>query len=802
MPDVHVPSRDTIELLAPAGDRDALAAAVRGGADAVYLGLQEFNARRGAENFTLESLQEVCDFAHLRGVSVYLTVNVALLPDETDRALSMVDRAWAAGVDAVIVQDLGLMRLVSRLLPDVRIHASTQVGTHNLETARALEELGCARVTLARELTLGEIRLLCAEAATEVEVFVHGALCVCYSGQCLLASMVGGRSANRGQCSQPCRMPYDVIDARGEPVRASGPYLLSPADLALASRLPELLDAGVTALKIEGRMKSPEYVALVTGVYRRAIDRALCDPDDFEVTDGEWSVLEEAFSRGFTDAYLDGLADDRLMSTQRPSDRGVLIGRVRRSGSGLVVRLDRALEVGDRVEFWTGRGRTNVRVDELEVEGRQVGTAPAGADVVLPIPGGVAAGDRVFRVESASLMEAARRVYVGQRDERETDVRFEVDVVTGEPLRIRAISGGATASAEGSVVEEARTKRITTEEIVEHVDRLGGTRYRAAGWDVRLSPDAGLGYSELHRARREALERLDEHLLAGYRSRSRRDPVARAPQPLDVRRRTTLVAVVLSEAHAREARGAGADEVLLAVDPEEEPRELAEGVLPLLPRIARRGEVSWQMAWLHECGGGVGDDIGIVRRAGRDGIGVQVDIGANLTNPFALAAVSEFGADRAWLSPELTVEQILTVASRAVLPVGVVVAGRHTLMVTEHCVLSSMGDCSHRCAECDRHLRPWYLQDRKGYRFPIRVDSAGRTRLWNALPLDATGALPPLVQGGVSSVRIDLTDPLTGDVGNRVGTVRGRLDAAIAGRSTEERPSEDATSGHFFRGVT
>ena len=326
------------ELLAPAGGPDALRAAVANGADAVYLGVENLNARRGAENFSLDGLAEACRFAHLRGVGVYLTANVVVLPAEMDEALEMVDSAWAVGVDAVIVQDLGLLRAVREGLPHVRIHASTQINAHNTDTLRALGSLGVSRVTLARETSIGEIEALVTvgrSAGVEVESFVHGALCVCYSGQCLLSSLIGGRSANRGLCAQPCRLPYELIDESGKTLETAGAHLLSPKDLAGITMLPQLVNAGVTALKIEGRMKSAEYVALVTGVYRAAVDRASHEADGFEVRDGEVAVLKEAFSRGFTEAYLLGERGNDMMSYARPNNRGVLVGRVAK------VRVDR-----------------------------------------------------------------------------------------------------------------------------------------------------------------------------------------------------------------------------------------------------------------------------------------------------------------------------------------------------------------------------------------------------------------------------------------------------------------------------
>lgn len=278
------------ELLAPAGSPDALVAAVNNGADAVYLGLGELNARRGAANFDLETLAAGCRFAHLRGVRIYLTTNIVILPEEMSEALRLIDAAWSVGVDAVIVQDLGLLGALRSTLPDVRVHASTQIDAHDPGTVRVLAEMGVARVTLAREVSISEIARIVESSQVEVESFVHGALCFSYSGQCLMSSAIGGRSANRGLCAQPCRLQYALVAEDGAEVATPGRHLLSPKDAAGIAHLPALIRAGVSALKIEGRMKAPEYVAVVVAVYRAALDRAAKDPESFAVTEAEWSL--------------------------------------------------------------------------------------------------------------------------------------------------------------------------------------------------------------------------------------------------------------------------------------------------------------------------------------------------------------------------------------------------------------------------------------------------------------------------------------------------------------------------------
>ncbi|MBQ9001729.1 MAG: U32 family peptidase, partial [Eggerthellaceae bacterium] len=315
------------ELLAPAGNLECLHAAVCAGADAVYLGLDEFNARRNADNFTIAEFGSACEYAHLRGVSIYVILNVEVLPSELGRAVEFARRAWEAGADAFIVQDAGLAAELNRVLPQAELHVSTQMNIHNAAGIEAAARMGAKRVTLARELTVAEIADLASLASDfgmEIECFAHGALCICYSGQCLMSSMIGGRSANRGLCAQACRLPYELHrDDRTGALPAEGEHLLSPRDLCTIDLIGQLQDAGVASLKIEGRMKSADYVHEVVSVYREALDSHAGHPNP------KWRQrLAEAFSRGFTTAYLEGQRGNDSMSYGRPNNRGVFVGRI------------------------------------------------------------------------------------------------------------------------------------------------------------------------------------------------------------------------------------------------------------------------------------------------------------------------------------------------------------------------------------------------------------------------------------------------------------------------------------------
>jgi len=796
----HVP-----ELLAPAGGPQSLRAAVNNGADAVYLGVDSLNARRGATNFSLEELPDVCRYAHLHGVRVYLTANVLVLAEEMITAVEMVSRAWEAGIDAVIVQDLGLLRLLRRELPHVRVHASTQLNTHNSATVEELESLGAARVTLARETSLTEIAAFSALPGIEVESFVHGALCVSYSGQCLMSSMIGGRSGNRGLCAQPCRMPYELTDGRREVVETPGLYLLSPRDLVGIGQLPALIASGVTALKIEGRMKSPEYVALVTSVYRAALDRALENADDFSITEAERSILDEAFSRGFSPAYLLEERGNSMMSYGRPNNRGVAIGRVSwLEGEWATISLDGALDAGDTIEFWTNRGRFAQKVGPMRHEDATIMAAPAGSSVSIHAEKRLSNGDRVFRVVNASLEQAARRTFSKESIEGTIDLEFSVTLVRNRPLRVEVNDGTHFGAAEGPVIEVARTKAITADEVTEHVGRLGGTPYRAASWDLELDIGAGAGYSMLHRVRRDAIAEYEASVLAPYADRAYKSIEVSTPRGRGLENAAPEIVVATSDISiAKACLDTNVSRVQIPVWLLSEfGGKVPDRIVPVIPRIAHDEEAERFLRAVSGCQRVVVGNLGLVRKLAEEGIEVEADWSLNAINPWTVEALADLGASSVWLSPELSGRQIAEIARHAPIPVGTAIWGRQELMITEHCVLMAQGPCKRNCDTCKRREGRHTLRDQKGYEFPVVTDPTGRTHIYNSVPLDLTRALDEVVATGVARVRIDLHVDSLRFAQRIVSDMSDVLRTAAAGRPVPDAAMvEITTSGHFFRGV-
>lgn len=820
------PCPKNVELLAPAGNMECLHAAVKAGADAVYLGAGHFNARRGADNFSLENLAEACDYAHLRGVKIYLTLNTVVLPSELPDALELARQAYRCGVDAFIVQDIGISIELSRIMPDVEVHVSTQMNVHDEDGLRAAAALGATRVTLARELSLAEIaRLheLAEELGVELESFAHGALCICYSGQCFMSSLVGGRSANRGRCAQACRLPYELHNrALRKTLDAPGEHLLSPKDLCTANLIPELLHAGVASLKIEGRMKSPEYVQAVVGVYRAVIDRVevaidrdgidsvvASDAPELRASEEEMNVLSEAFSRGFTTAYLKGKRGNEIMSYGRPNNRGVFVGRVAKVREGLVfIDPETELHVGDLIEFWTNRGHFVHTIGEFK-------TDRAGR-VFFPVERAVGKGDRVFRVRNA---EAA---FVDDNKLPSVAVCARAELRIGQPalLTFTVASGDASVTVEGPEVEAARTKAITEEEVREHIDRMGTTPFYLSSLEIDLDEGVGMGFSMLHKLRARAAEELQETILAHYHARKLERTPSRAFAPVVRKGWCKVAALATNPACARAAKRAGADliyvpaanyrrgEAVIAgqLSDTAEQAGYPKQCIPVLPTVSqmfdeekRNGFDTWKRVKADKPV--MVENLGQLLHATEMGAAPEVGPHIPVTNKLDLQAMADLGAQRVWLSPELSLVQIEELGDMAPMPLGLTIMGQTELMVTEHCLLMSQGPCNQKCTECARRKSPHYLKDRKGYEMPVITDCTGRSHLYNAVQMDVAHLMPEIIGAGVSTVLVDTTLMNVKETTEKVArAVRARDIAQKDGNKVAK--AEGATSGHLFRGVS
>ena len=825
-----------VELLAPAGSREALVAAVENGANAIYLAGNAFGARAYASNFDREALREAIHFAHLRKVAIHVTVNTIVADEEMGPLRDYLRFLYEAGADAVLVQDLGVARVAHETVPDLPLHASTQMSVSSLEGVRALAELGFTRVVLARELSLKEIRHICAYAPVEIETFMHGALCVCYSGQCLMSSMIGGRSGNRGRCAQPCRLPYTLVDEKGQDVLGdkAGSYLLSPRDLSTIDVIPDLIEAGVSSLKIEGRMKRSEYVATVVRTYREAIDTYYAGKG-YAVTQEERDDLAQIFNRDFTTAYLEGRPGKAMMSDRRPNNRGLLIGRVTAydwDARIVTVKLSGRLGLGDQVDFWVKvGGRVTATISALtDAKGRAVEEGQAGDTVSFAIPSAVRDHDRVFKVYDARLMERAKETYASGAPVRRIPVAIAVRAAIGEPLTVTLCDAeGHRGEGRTDFIGESARKRPLSEEIIrKQVSRLGTSVYEMKSLHCDIAGEVMVPMSEINEARRKAVEALDALRLKEIEACEHRpepkftDRIAR-PTP---KKAHFLVAVdTLGKAEA--ALAAGADGILFGgesyehrvIAPEEYERawqmarEAGTRIDFNTPRIVHDGQQKHVERLLDAFAAFPPDAVhvhniamlALVRRL--TDFAIHADYSLISYNKQTLAFLKDYGASGATLSPELTAKEIRQLAKESPLPLTCIVHGRLELMVSNYCVTGSfLGGCGEGpCTQpCTRgHFA---LKDRKDALFPLAMDQFCHMHVLNSKVLSMMPHAMKFRAAGIETMQIEAKAMGEKEIAAIVKAYRKAMafpeEPAEAQLSwIHEQEGKDITRGHYFRGV-
>ena len=825
-----------VELLAPAGSKEALIAAIESGADAVYLAGSIFGARAYANNFDEDGLREAIRFAHLRGVLINVTVNTIIGDEELPALCDYLRFLYEAGADAILVQDLGVAKLAREIVPDLPLHASTQMTVHSLEGVLALEQLGFTRVVLSRELSIKEIRHICQQAKAEIEVFMHGALCVCYSGQCLMSSMIGGRSGNRGRCAQPCRLPYSLVDANGKDVLGdkAGSYLLSPRDLNTIDVIPDLIDAGVTSLKIEGRMKRPEYVATVVGTYRQAID-TYYQGQGYAVTGEERDNLAQIFNRDFTTAYLTNRPGKEMMSDRRPNNRGLLIGRV--AGYDwderiVTVKLSGRLALGDQVDFWVKvGGRVTATIQNLtDTNGNPLAVGVCGDVVRFAIPSAVRDHDRVFKVYDRQLMEAAKEKYNAGAPVRRIPITAVVTAAVDQPLTIcLSDKAGHTAAAATSFIGETARKRPLTEETIrKQLDRLGTSVYQLDELTVTIEGEVMVPMSEINEARRQAVVQLDELRLAEFQYTPKVPYQANQASAGPAPRPAKLMVAVDTLAKMKGAIEAGADGILfggesyhhgaIRLDDYRAAWDMARqtGVrLDFnLPRIIKENHQKAVEDLLTACAKdfppaavhvhNIGA-LALVRRL--TSLPIHADYSLIAYNQQTLQFLRDQGVVEATLSPELNMKQIQPLAKNSPLPLTCIVHGRLELMVSEYCVTGSFlggndaGPCSQPCLK-----GKYALKDRKEALFPLAMDQFCHMHVLNSKILSMLPHAMKFKAMGVGTLRVEGKAMNEGEIRHivkayhRAMTMPATLDE-IQENWTREQEGSEITRGHYFRGV-
>lgn len=786
--------KNEVELLSPVGDFECLKAAVQNGANSVYFGGNLFNARASASNFDYDGLEKAINYCALRNVKTHLTLNTLIKDSEFEDAVLLAKKAYELGIDALIVQDVGLAQFLMKLFPDLPIHASTQMTIHNLEGVQELEKLGYSRAVLSRELSIQEIEYICANSNIEIETFIHGALCISYSGQCFFSSMVGGRSGNRGRCAQPCRLPYELIEK--EKIIDKG-YLLSPRDLCALDFIPSLIEAGVKCFKIEGRLKSPEYVATVTRIYRKYID-LYESGKEYKVDEKDVTELKQIFNRGgFSSGHLSTKANHDLIYKEKPNNMGLYVGNVagyNKLKGHVKLLLNENLAIGDNINF--EKENTKYTISELMLNNSNVPNAKVGNKVVIGrMKGNIHIGDKIYKLSSKTQMDNAHNSYMSEHVK--LPVKCNITIKKGEPVVMEAAIYGlsdklykniSTKIISNLVPEKAINAPITKERIISQIKKTGDTSFEFEEINISMDNDIFIpSIKELNEIRRMALLKLENIIIAKVKrisqfSEDDLDGIYTKYQNSSLNKMKVVeeprknIAIYLNVIHPEfdysklSKKYISSVYIPLRFFMRKEYAEALETITSnfktyiYMPAIIK---VNYKNVIKH----GLEDFIdkfnisGFVVSSLGDFVLLEKYkkkyefIGNFSLNSFNVNTINIYhnlGIKRVTLSPELNLHDIENIVSieNGHMPLELIVYGNMPIMKMNYCLLGVSNKCYPTCKMRCSTENKYYLRDRLGFQFRILPDNVQTvTTIFNSKTTCITH-----IDTGINSLRIDLLD--------------------------------------------
>jgi len=779
-----------IELLAPAGSLESLYAAVQSGTDAVYLGGNKFSARAYASNFDDENMINAVNYCHLYGVKIYITINTLLKENEVQEALEYISFLYKIGVDALIIQDIGLAYLIRTNFPNFEIHASTQMTIHNGEGALFLKSLGFKRIVLSRELSLNEISHISKDLKVETEIFIHGALCICYSGQCLMSSMIGERSGNRGRCAQPCRLPYSLIDKAR--VREKSAYLLSPKDICTIEDIEKIIESNTSSLKIEGRMKRPEYVAGVTSIYRKAID-SVYEGKEVEILKEKNKLLKLFNREGFSKAYIFGNTGKDMMAINFPKNTGIVLGK---AVKGSLIELHEALAKGDGIRI----GNEGFITAKIFKDGKEVQEADS-EDFVKIIPLNYKTGDVLYKTSDVTLLKELESTYKDKFN-RKIYLPLKVNFKINEPFKLKTICNNNEFLQLGEKVQAAQKKPLGKEKLKENLSKSGETPFKFESIDFDYFEEGFIPISELNAARRGLTEQIEKYIKT---SQNRKVPLKleypntimsskNLPESLTViYSYEQLKAYMDSKIHGALAVDIFQKQKSLSLD--EVKKFKIENLYLKVPNIVK-GEFEFICKTIESClpeiKGIITANLGIINRF-CERTSIIGDYKLNVFNDFSLLFYEKYITGTA-LSVELNKKEIKTILNKASTPVQIKIFGKEELMVSEYCPIGSNfgGKCAGVNCKESCETGDYILKDRKNAEFILKTDKFCRSHIYNGVATNLIPYMEELKANGAASFRMDFIDE------NYDETLKVLL-AAKAEKWTEEYVN--FTRGHYKRGV-
>ena len=823
-----------IELLSPVGDFECLKAAVQNGADAVYFGAGSFSARAFATNFDDEALKEAITYAKIRGVKTNLTLNTLIKNDEINDAIKLAEKAYNYGIDAIIVQDLGLARYLIKNFPGLAVHASTQMSVHNLEGVLELQKLGFSRVVLSRELSLQEIEHICKNSDVEIEVFTHGALCISYSGQCLFSSMVGGRSGNRGKCAQPCRLPYELLSCSStasttqslsSPAHSTNlnsassesltsldkGYLLSPRDLCGLDYLPELVDAGVTCLKIEGRMKTPEYVATVTRIYRKYLDLAQANKSEYKINPQDKTELLQVFNRGgFSSGHLESTPNKNLIYKDKSNNMGIYLGTISNFNNNkghisLTVSRDSdvTVRVGDKISVENKKHETSTyTISELMIQDKNVPQATCGDKIKIGrMKGNISVGDKIYKIADKLLTTSALETL--SKENRKVNLNCKMIVKRNQPVELYVSDSNSheVKITSDIIPVEAINAPLTQERLSVQLSKTNNTPFHFENIEIDL--DDGLyiqGISAINELRRQALAQYETLLVQSFRRNLELPRLdINSTENASTNKKISVLLNILNQ-NFDYTQLHGIDKVYIPLkyfvlkDFKNVVAELTENFetyiyMPTIMRNNYHKIISNNLSSIleqYKIKGFVLSNIGNIEllKNYKDKYEFIYNYTLNVFNNLTIAELADSSKNTVTLSPELNKSDLQTFA-RTSCSTELIVYGRTPLMNSNYCLLGKSNKCYSACPHLCNSTNKFYLKDRLGFLFRIIPDNVDTvTTIYNSKITSIEHD-----EICVNSVRIDILDESISEINNIIDTVKN-------GKKLE---GQESTNGNFSK---
>ena len=830
-----------IELLSPVGDFECLKAAVQNGADAVYFGAGSFSARAFATNFDDDALKEAITYAKVRGVKTNLTLNTLIKNAEMNDAIKLAEKAYNYGIDAIIVQDLGLARYLIKNFPGLAVHASTQISVHNLEGVLELQKLGFSRVVLSRELSLQEIEHICKNSNVEIEVFTHGALCISYSGQCLFSSMVGGRSGNRGKCAQPCRLPYELLSCsstastpKGAPVSTSSVnfasanlgsaspeiltsldngYLLSPRDLCGLDYLPELVDAGVTCLKIEGRMKTPEYVATVTRIYRKYLDLAQSNESEYKTNPQDKTELLQVFNRGgFSSGHLESTPNKNLIYKNKSNNMGIYLGSVSNFNNNkghisLTVSKDSdvTVRVGDKISVENKKHETSTyTISELMIQYKNVSQARCGDKIKIGrMKGDISVGDKIYKIADKLLITSALETL--NKENRKINLNCKMIVKRNQPVELYVSDSNSheVKITSDIIPVEAINAPITQERLSAQLSKTNNTPFHFENIEIDL--DDGLyiqGISAINELRRQALAQYEALLVQSFRRNIELPRLDINPaKNVSTNKKISVLLNILNQ-NFDYTQLHGIDKIYIPLkyfvlkDFKNVVAELTENFetyiyMPTIMRNNYHKIISNNLSNIleqYKIKGFVLSNIGNIELLNdyKNKYEFIYNYTLNVFNNLTIAELADASKTTVTLSPELNKSDLQTFAKTSC-STELIVYGRTPLMNSNYCLLGKSNKCYSACPHLCNSTNKFYLKDRIGFLFRVIPDNVDTvTTIYNSKITSIEHD-----EICVNSARIDILDESISEINNIINTVK-------TGKKLE---GQEFTNGNFAKMV-